>query len=147
MSTSRRTRITIPTIGAVLLFALAAPIAVNADEVIAAEEQVLAAAPAAPSWDETSGYGAVEASRATASVLWAPVAGPGWDETSGYGSVEASRANVSALLSGEVMSGQEHALTLAAVAATMWDETSGYGSVEASRAAASRLRTPATAPS
>ena len=49
---------------AVLAFALVAPIAVNADEVIAAEEQVLAPAPAVLSWDETSGYGSVEASRA-----------------------------------------------------------------------------------
>ena len=73
----------------------AAPIAVHAqDEGIAANEQVLAAAPAPASWDETSGYGSVEASRAAASTLLAPVAGPSWDETSGYGAVEASRATI-----------------------------------------------------
>jgi hypothetical protein len=48
--------------------------------------------------------------------------------------VEASRAEVSALLSGEVISGQEQALRMAATNAKSWDETSGYGSVEASRA-------------
>ena len=107
MSTSRRTRITIPTFGAVLLFALAAPIVVNADDgVIAAEEQILAEASAAPSWDETSGYG----------------------------SVEASRAELSTMVSGEVVSGQEQVLAMVAAAAKSWDETSGYGSVERTRA-------------
>ena len=66
MSMIRRSRTVFSTFAAVLTFALVAPIAVNADDgVIAAEEQALAAAPAAPSWDETSGYGSVEASRAT----------------------------------------------------------------------------------
>jgi hypothetical protein len=61
-------------------------------------------------------------------------AAPSWDETSGYGAVEASRADVSTLLSGEVISGQEQGLAMVAAAAKSWDETSGYGSVEASRA-------------
>jgi hypothetical protein len=137
MSMIRRSRTVISTVAAVLTFALVAPIAVNADEeVIAAEEPVLAAAPAVPSWDEASGYGSVEASRAAASALLAPVAAPSWDETSGYGSVEAIRADMNALLSGEVISDQEQALAFAAAAAaTLWDATSGYGSVEASRAA------------
>jgi hypothetical protein len=67
---------------------------------------VVAAAPAAPSWDESSGYDAVEANRVTvasapnvaditnqvpADVRWAPAA-PSWDETSGYASVESNRA-------------------------------------------------------
>jgi len=144
MSTSRRTRITIPTFGAVLLFVLAAPAAVNAeDEVITAADQILAAAPAALSWDETSGYGSVEASRAAASALLAAGTAPSWDDTSGYGSVEASRAAVSALLSGEVISDQEQALAFAAAAATLWDATSGYGSVEASRAANALAAAPA----
>jgi hypothetical protein len=148
MRTIHRSRTIFSAVAAVLVFALAAPIAVNADdEVIAAEEQVLAAAPAAPSWDETSGYGSVEASRAAVSELLAAGAAPSWDVTSGYGSVEASRADLSALLSGGVISGQAEALALAAAAAESWDETSGYGSVEASRAAASARLTPIAAPS
>lgn len=48
-------------------------------------EAAIALAPvAAPSWDEMSGYGTVEMSRA--------MRAPSWDVTSGYGSVEASRA-------------------------------------------------------
>jgi hypothetical protein len=58
------------------------------------EEHLFAIVAAAPSWDETSGYGSVEESRAAASVLLAPVAAPSWDETSGYGEVEASRAMI-----------------------------------------------------
>jgi hypothetical protein len=139
MPTSLLIRAAKLTFAAVLTFGLSAPLTVNADDVVVGEEQVLTAAPAAPSWDETSGYGSVETSRATASALRAPVSGPTWDETSGYGSVEASRADVNALLSGEVISGQEHSLALAVLAATVWDETSGYGSVEASRASASEL--------
>jgi hypothetical protein len=121
MSMIQRSPKAISAFAAVLVFALCAPIAVNADdEVIAAEEQLLVAAPAAPSWDETSGYGSVEASRAEISALFAPVTGPSWDATSGYGSVEASRSAASVLL--------------AAGTAPSWDDTSGYGSVEASRA-------------
>jgi hypothetical protein len=104
---------------AVLTFALSTPFAVNAEDqvlveepVLTAEDQVPALAPVAgPSWDETSGYGSVEASRAAhalavvpetsttqvpSDVRWAPArviaSGALWDETSGYGSVEASRA-------------------------------------------------------
>jgi hypothetical protein len=82
------------------MVALAAPIAVNAEDGVRTTEQVLAAedqdpalAPAAPSWDETSGYGSVEASRAAnalaalpvvittqvpSDVRWAPEPGPAW---------------------------------------------------------------------
>ena len=181
MRTIHRSRTVFSVFAAVLAFALAAPIAVHAEDEVIADEQVLATeeqdpalAPAIPSWDEASGYGSVEASRAAASAMLAPVAAPSWDDTSGYGSVEASRAaighddavsgdtvtgheasaaigrswddisgygsvertraEVSALLSGEVISGQEQALAIAAAAAKSWDETSGYGSVEASRA-------------
>jgi hypothetical protein len=138
MSTLHRRRTGFSVFAAVLAVALCAPVAVNAEdeviEVIAAEEQILAAAPALPSWDESSGYGSVEASRAAASALLASSAAPSWDDTSGYGSVEASRAELSALLSGQVISGQEQALAVTAAAAKSWDETSGYGSVEASRA-------------
>jgi hypothetical protein len=58
------------------------------------EERLLAIVAAAPSWDATSGYGSVEASRAAASTLVAPIAAPSWDTTSGYGAVEASRATI-----------------------------------------------------
>jgi hypothetical protein len=58
------------------------------------EEHLYAIVAAAPSWDATSGYGSVEASRAAASALLAPVAAPSWDETSGYRSVETSRATI-----------------------------------------------------
>jgi hypothetical protein len=58
------------------------------------EEHLYAIVSAAPSWDENSGYGSVEASRAAASALLAPVAAPSWDQTSGYGFVEASRATI-----------------------------------------------------
>jgi hypothetical protein len=120
MRTIHRSRTVFSAFVAVLAFALVAPIAVNADdEVVTTDEQVLAPAPAIPSWDETSGYG----------------------------SVEASRSELSALLSGEMNSGQEQAIALAAAAATSWDETSGYGAVESSRAAASGLLAPVVAPS
>jgi hypothetical protein len=36
----------------------------------------------------------VEATRAAASALLAPAAAPSWDETSGYGAVEATRATI-----------------------------------------------------
>jgi hypothetical protein len=58
------------------------------------EERFLAIVAAAPSWDATSGYGSVEASRAAASTLVVPIAAPSWDTTSGYGAVEASRATI-----------------------------------------------------
>jgi steroid delta-isomerase-like uncharacterized protein len=122
MSTIHRFRPAVSAFITVLTFAFSAPFAVNAeDEVVVslAKEQVLTAAPAAPSWDDTSGYG----------------------------SVEASRAEVSALLSGELISGRDQALAFAAAAAMLWDETSGYGSVEASRAAASALFAPVIGPS
>jgi hypothetical protein len=101
---------------AVLTFALWAPITVNADEQVIAEELVLAAEDQDPAL--------------------APIAGPSWDEVSGYGSVERTRIDVSALLSGEVIGGQDQSLAqAAAAAAALWDATSGYGSVEASRGA------------
>jgi hypothetical protein len=134
MSIIHCSRTVLSVFAVVLTLAFCAPIAVNAeDEDIAAGELILAAVPAVPSWDESSGYGSVEASRAAASALLAPIAAPSWDESSGYGSVEAIRADVNMLLSGEVTSSQEQALAIAA-AAKSWDETSGYGSVEASRA-------------
>jgi hypothetical protein len=71
----------------------------------------------------------------------------GDDRMDGYASVERTRAELSALLSSELISGQEQVAALAAAAATAWDETSGYGSVEVSRAAsASRSAVPAPTP-
>jgi hypothetical protein len=136
MSTIHQARKAVSAFVAVLTFALSAPFAVNAEDevIVTLEEQILTAAPAASTWDETSGYGSVEASRAAASALLAPSAAPSWDDTSGYGSVEATRAEMSALVSGELISVQEQTLAMTAVAAKSWDETSGYGSVEASRA-------------
>ncbi len=115
MSTTHRFQTAVSTVVAVLMFAPWAPIAVNAQDQVTAEEQVLAAEDQDPAL--------------------APIAGPSWDETSGYSSVEASRADMSALWSGELISDQEQVLAFAAAAAaTLWDATSGYGSVESSRA-------------
>jgi hypothetical protein len=167
MSTIHRFRPAVSVLVTVLTFALSAPITVDAEEQVVAEEQILAAeeqipalaAVAGPSWDESSGYGSVEASRAAIGhddgvSEYGPTGheasaamGLSWDEMSGYGSVEASRAEVSALLSGELISGRDQALAFAAAAAMLWDETSGYGSVEASRAAASALYAPVAGPS
>jgi hypothetical protein len=167
MSTIHRFRPAVSVLVTVLTFALSAPITVHAEEQVVAEEQILAAeeqipalaAVAGPSWDESSGYGSVEASRAAIGhddgvSDYGPTGheasaamGLSWDEMSGYGSVEASRAEVSALLSGELISGRDQALAFAAAAAMLWDETSGYGSVEASRAAASALYAPVAGPS
>ena len=167
MSTIHRFRPAVSVLVTVLTFALSAPITVHAEEQVVAEEQILAAeeqipalaAVAGPSWDESSGYGSVEASRAAIGhddgvSEYGPTGheasaamGLSWDEMSGYGSVEASRAEVSALLSGELISGRDQALAFAAAAVMLWDETSGYGSVEASRAAASALYAPVAGPS
>jgi hypothetical protein len=164
MSMIHHSRTTIFAVVTVLTLALSASNAVTAQDQVIVDEQVLAAAeqapalaPAVPSWDETSGYGAVEAIRAT--IGHGVVSGFGgtgheasaamgrsWDELSDYGSVEASRAAVSAMLSGDVISGREQALAFAAAAATFWDATSGYGSVERTRAAVSALLTPVAAP-
>jgi hypothetical protein len=107
------------------------------------EEHLFAIVAAAPSWDETSGYGAVEASRASighaaasttqvpADVRWAP-AGVIAPESS----IEASRVLTAqqALQSQDLGSLQEEALFAVVAAGSSWDQTSGYASVEASRA-------------
>src|SRR5215204_1962008 len=133
--------------------ALAAQHALQRGDIGSLQEDALyAIVAAAPSWDATSGYGAVEAGRAATSALLAP-AGPTWDATSGYGAVEASRATIGspaasitseqtrvlaaqrALQGGDLGSLQEEALLAVVSAGQSWDETSGYGVVEASRAA------------
>lgn len=92
----------------------------------------------------------------------APVSGPTWDETSGYGSVEAVRASlgmpadvarpvtvdpvrviraIDALNSGDLGGVQEESMAAIVAAAKAWDDVSGYGSIEAIRAARSTLET------
>jgi hypothetical protein len=89
------------------------------------EERLRAIVAAAPSWDETSGYGAVEASRAT---IGSPATSTSAEQTR-------LLAAQHALQGGDLGSLQEDALLAVLSAAPSWDETSGYGSVEASRAA------------
>ena len=133
MPTIYRSRTAISAFAAVLILALSVPIAVYAQEQVPAEERVLVAEDQGPAL--------------------APVAGPSWDETSGYGSVEASRAAIAlptlsttteanrvlvaqhALQDGDLGSMQEEVLFAVVAASSSWDETSGYGAVEASRAA------------
>ena len=92
------------------------------------EDALRAVVAVAGSWDETSGYGAVEASRA-ATTLPTPSIAPGSLD-------DAKRALVAqhALLSPDLGSLQEEALMAIVAASTVWDETSGYGTVEANRA-------------
>ena len=139
MQTVHRFRTTLLVTVVVVAFALIAPGAVNAqkegvteEEFRAAQEQAPGLAPAVPSWDETSGYGSAETSRAAAAALLAPVAGPSWDDTSGYGAVEASRAAIGHEdgVSSYTPTGHE----AEAAIGPAWDDTSGYGSVEARRA-------------
>lgn len=116
-------------LGALVSLAFAAPAAAQV-------EQEPLAVPADLSWDETSGYGAVEATRAT--IGYAPAV-PSWDDVSGYGSVEASRAAVPEVALGASWDETSGYGAVEASRASIgqdpsWDETSGYGSVEASRA-------------
>jgi hypothetical protein len=126
MSTTKRSRTAISVFAAMFTVALSTPLMVHAeDQVIGAEDQVIALAPVAgPSWDETSGYGAVEASRAT---IGHPAPSTTLDQTR-------MAAAERALLTGDIGSMQEESLLAIVTAAPSWDETSGYGSVEASRA-------------
>jgi hypothetical protein len=103
MSTSHHSRTALSAFVTALMVALSVPIAGNAEDEVLADEQVLAVegqdsalvliAADATSWDETSGYGAVETNRASfaedgvptalisqgsADVRWAPDTGPAW---------------------------------------------------------------------
>ncbi len=136
-------------IAVVLAGALISPMAGGA------EEPTLAVAPGLPTWDQTSGYGPVEASRAAAASLL--VSDASWDATSGYGAVERSRASASAMHTpsstasmpfrgascspdGELVDDLTRSQIAAEqTAARAWDQMSGYGSVEASRAASTVL--------
>ena len=100
MFTIHRSRTAISVFVAVLSVVLFAPVAAQ----VPVQDHSLVAAPAGPSWDDTGGYGAVEAIRAVighydvVSGYAAPgheadaARGLSWDEMSGYGEVEASRA-------------------------------------------------------
>src|SRR5919112_464875 len=109
------------------------------------EEALMAVVAAAMSWDETSGYGSVEASRAAnalaimpttstnqvpSDVRWAParVISPG-------PSIEEARvlAAQHGLQSRDLGGLQEEALFAIVATGASWDETSGYGALEASR--------------
>jgi hypothetical protein len=89
------------------------------------EEHLRAVVAAAPSWDEISGYGAVEASRATID----------YPTASGSSAQTRLLAAQHALQGGDLGSMQEDALLAVVSAGESWDEISGYGSVEANRAA------------
>lgn len=111
-------------IGAMLAIALSAPVLAQT------EDDGVAMAPAVPSWDETSGYGSVEAIRAERAIT-AVIALPA--------SVDPIRVTTArdALRSGRLGGVQEEAMAAIVAAATTWDDASGYGSVEAIRAARS----------
>jgi hypothetical protein len=131
MSTIHRSRPVVSAFAALLMLALSAPIAVQG------QDQDLALAPVlAASWDETSGYGTVEAIRAEPDVYVVPGAGTTADAASGSGSVAANRVlNAQhALQADDLGSMQEEALAAIVAPGASWDETSGYGAVEASRA-------------
>jgi hypothetical protein len=118
MSTIHRSRSAVLSIvgtAAVLTLSLAAPVAAQGLD----QDQVLVAAPAGPSWDDTSGYGAVEANRAAHAVPLAPAT---------------ITTQVSADVRWAPLRMVVNALGPLAAAATVWDESSGYGAVEASRA-------------
>ena len=79
-----RSRKTLLGLAAMLTVSLVSPI------VVAAQQDALAAAPALPSWEDTSGYASVETNRAT--IAFAAVSS--WEDSSGYASVETSRAAI-----------------------------------------------------
>jgi hypothetical protein len=91
------------------------------------EEALFAIVAAAPSWDERSGYGSVEASRAANAMPAAPTTSTTAEQTR---VITAQQA----LQSQDLGSVQEEALIMVVAAGQSWDQTSGYGSVEASRA-------------
>lgn len=84
MSNMHRVPVFLLALGALVSLCFAAPAAAQV-------EQEPLAVPAGPSWDETSGYGAVEEARAT---IGHASAVPSWHDMSGYGSVEASHATI-----------------------------------------------------
>jgi hypothetical protein len=100
------------------------------------EEALRAVVATAMSWDQTSGYRAVEAIRAEPDAYAASAAGTSADAVSGVASGAANRvANAQhALDAGDLGSVQEDALTALVAAGSSWDDISGYGVLETSRA-------------
>jgi hypothetical protein len=144
MSPLNRSRTARTPVVALLTVVLSAPLAVNAQDQrfdglgLAAQEQSPVLAPdAGPSWEETSGYQSVEASRVDLAVV-TPAASTMTDAASGYGTVEANCVLIAqhALASSDLGSRQEEALFAVVAAVPSWDRSSGYGAVEASRAIA-----------
>ncbi len=118
MSTKHRSRTAMAAAGAVLAFALSAPIAVHAeDQVSAMEEPVLVTEEQGPAL--------------------APITAPAEDATSTEEVRAAKRvlAAQRALLTGDIGSLQEERLLAIVAAGPSWDEASAYGAVGASRAA------------
>src|SRR5215210_3829241 len=106
--------------------ALAAQHALQSGDLGSLQEDALyAIVAAAPSWDAASGYGVVEASRAT---IGSPATSPPSEQTRVLTAQQA-------LHSPDLGSLQEAALRAVVAAGQSWDDTSGYGVVEASRAA------------
>lgn len=97
-------------------------------------DQAVAAAPAAPSWDEISGYGSVEANRAIgAPVDTVMLGGALVSRSSDLGSLQ--EEYLAAPMAPATIANQAPADVRFAPAAAAWDDLSGYGTVEASRAA------------
>jgi hypothetical protein len=135
MRTIKQSRTAITAFATVLMVALSTPL------VATAEENVLSLIPAAPAWDEASGYRSVEMSRAASTLYLAPTVGTAWEATSGYRSVEANRllAAQQALRSGDLGSVQENVLSALVDAGSSRAAASDYDTVEAIRAEASGL--------
>jgi hypothetical protein len=125
------------------------------------EERLYAIVAAAPSWDQTSGYASVEASRAVIGHATSNIT----EEAALLAQFRASERALSlslgvdllvpaeaprlfaaqqALASHDLGSMQEEALLAVVAVSSSWDETSGYGAVEASRAANALPAAPAT---
>ena len=131
MSKIHRSRPAISAFAAVLMLTVSAPIAVHGQD----EDLALAPVPAA-SWDETSGYGAVEAIRAEPDVYVVPGAGTTANAASGSGSVQLNRVSIvqHALQADDLGSMQEEALAAIVADPMAPAQSSDYGSLEATRA-------------
>lgn len=119
----RRSQATILSIAAMLALALSAPFAATA------EEQILSAAPTGQSWDEISGYGSVESSRATIALLAAPA--PITNQVPS----DVRFAPAQAIAPGPAVDANRAATAVyeALAYGSSWEVSSGYRSVESSR--------------
>jgi hypothetical protein len=112
----------------VLVGARARPVAAQLASIDAPVNPVVASR----AWDETTGYGALEASRAALTALIAvdpvaPAAGAPVDP-------RRVQAALGALQAGDLGGLQEAALEAVVAEAQAWEATSGYGALEATRA-------------